>query len=92
MGHYNYSLSLDATIVLSLREMRCARARAHVRALITRKSCAVGMRNESVLNSINKQSNAQILNQRLSLLFFIAVTLAQLSVKQTLNLCRPYLM
>ena len=32
--------------------LRCARARAHLRALMTRKSCAVGMRNAILRNHL----------------------------------------
>ena len=38
--------------------LRFARARVHVRALMTQKSCAVGMRNAILRNYFNRQSQA----------------------------------
>ena len=46
-------------IVLSLREIifRCVRALAHLRALTTQRSCAIGMRNAMLRNHLNTTPN-----------------------------------
>ena len=53
--------SIYFAIGLSLREISSVRARAHVRALMTRKSCAVGMRNAILRNYLNEHGDLYFL-------------------------------
>ena len=46
---------------------RCVRARANLRALMTQKSCAVGMRNAILRNHLNIENTRTLTNLRMRL-------------------------
>ena len=50
------SISFAVELSLSENFLRCVCARAYVSALMTRKSCAVGMRNAILRNHLNTTS------------------------------------
>ena len=50
------SIYLAMGLIYEGNLLRCVRARAHVRALMTQKSCAVGMRNAKLGNHLKLKS------------------------------------
>ena len=52
--HYYYAIKIISYDVCSKEEnvFRCVSARAHLRVLMTRKSCAVGMHNAALRNHL----------------------------------------